>query len=201
MIESAEAWLDDWPGSRSPRAREVEARITRTAQELACTHGLDGFTVDDLASAAGVSRRTVFNHFPGKIDAVLGNPPSCSPELVEEFVAGRPHGHLVRDIGAIIAGLIASDPHSREDAARMPVLLRDHRLMEATHARFADFAERLAALAALRGNALGARQSRLLVLLLLAVVREALDLFVLDEERDLPSLFLDLLEETLSLLD
>lgn len=194
------AWLDAWPCAATERARDVEARITRVAQELTCEGGLDGFTMDDLAAAVGVSRRTVFNHFPSKLDAVLGNPPPFPAGLIEEFVAGRPHGHLVRDLGALIAGLIASDPHSHEDAVRLPVLLRDHRLMGATHARFADAAERMSALTALRGDVLDERQARLLVMFLLSVVKESLDLFVADEERDLSTLFLELLEETLGLM-
>ncbi|MFC6153058.1 TetR/AcrR family transcriptional regulator [Nocardioides yefusunii] len=193
-------WLAAWPDSQSARARELEATITRTAQELTLSHGLDGFTMDDLASQAGVSRRTVFNHFPSKLDAVLGNPPAMPRGLVEEFVAGAPHGHLMRDLGVVIAGLISAEPTSRGDAARLPALLREPRLMEATHVRFADAAQRFADLCALRGNPLDARQSRLLVMFILSLVKEALDAFVADEETELPAIFLDLLEETLGLI-
>lgn len=44
--------------------------IVDAASELAALHGVDGFTVRDLAERAGVSRRTVFNHFTGIDDAV-----------------------------------------------------------------------------------------------------------------------------------
>ena len=60
--------------SATQRKLVTSERITLCAQVLADEHGLDGFTMDELATAADVSRRTLFNHFPGKVDAVLGAP-------------------------------------------------------------------------------------------------------------------------------
>ena len=52
--------------SASPTRRErTLAMIVQRARELTDRHGLDGFTMDDLAEAAGVSRRTLFNYVPG----------------------------------------------------------------------------------------------------------------------------------------
>lgn len=39
--------------------------ILDAARALATEHGSDGFTIDQVAARAGVSRRTVFNHFAG----------------------------------------------------------------------------------------------------------------------------------------
>lgn len=47
--------------------------IVVAAAALARERGLSGFTVNDLAKEAGVSRRTIFNHFSGTEDAVLGS--------------------------------------------------------------------------------------------------------------------------------
>ncbi|WP_456237847.1 TetR/AcrR family transcriptional regulator [Nocardioides flavus (ex Wang et al. 2016)] len=44
--------------------------ILDAARSLATEHGPDGFTVDQVAMRAGVSRRTVFNHFAG-LEALL----------------------------------------------------------------------------------------------------------------------------------
>ena len=46
------------------------AAIVEAARTLATDHGADGFTVEGVATAAGVSRRTVFNHFAG-VDQLL----------------------------------------------------------------------------------------------------------------------------------
>ena len=63
-------------GLRELKKVETTRRITLCAQRLTDERGLDGFTMDDLAEAAEVSRRTLFNYFPGKVDAVLGAAPS-----------------------------------------------------------------------------------------------------------------------------
>src|SRR5262245_7061502 len=64
------------------RKSSTARRITVCAQRLTDERGFDGFTMDDLAEAAGLSRRTLFNYFPSKADAVLG----AGPELDDEFI-------------------------------------------------------------------------------------------------------------------
>ncbi|HEV2798076.1 MAG TPA: TetR/AcrR family transcriptional regulator [Nocardioides sp.] len=47
------------------------AAIIDAARGLAAEHGTDGFTVDQVAQRAGVSRRTVFNHFAAVDDLLV----------------------------------------------------------------------------------------------------------------------------------
>ncbi|HEY2192403.1 MAG TPA: TetR family transcriptional regulator [Actinomycetospora sp.] len=54
--------------TRTGRARHLEA----VALELFAARGFDAVTVDDLAAAGGVGRRTFFRYFPTKLDVVLG---------------------------------------------------------------------------------------------------------------------------------
>lgn len=56
-------------GRRSIHHRHTRA-IIAAAERLTTDRGSRGFTVHDVAEAAGVSRRTVFNHFPS-IDVLL----------------------------------------------------------------------------------------------------------------------------------
>lgn len=66
--------------------------IVQAAAQLARERGLEGFTVKDLAAEAGVSRRTVFNHFARTEDAVLGASVDSVASLygvVEEALAGQ----------------------------------------------------------------------------------------------------------------
>ena len=70
-------------GSQGLREKN-RARTTRelheAAAELVLAQGLSSVTVEAIADRAGVSRRTFFNYFASKEDAVLG---ACPPTLPE----------------------------------------------------------------------------------------------------------------------
>ncbi|MCD0449684.1 mycofactocin system transcriptional regulator [Actinocorallia sp. API 0066] len=55
--------------------RRVTSRdaVERTAFALFAARGFDGTTVDDIATAAGIGRRTFFRYFPSKNDLVWGD--------------------------------------------------------------------------------------------------------------------------------
>ncbi|WKK70517.1 helix-turn-helix domain-containing protein [Rathayibacter oskolensis] len=75
--------------SASPRVRERRAQLGARARELAVERGLSGFTIDELCEDVGVSRRTFFNYFPTKEQAVLGRPEEgLEGEVLERFLAG-----------------------------------------------------------------------------------------------------------------
>jgi mycofactocin system transcriptional regulator len=61
------------PG-RSPGRRHVTSRaeLERTAFGLFAAKGFDATTVDDIAAAAGIGRRTFFRYFPSKNDIPWG---------------------------------------------------------------------------------------------------------------------------------
>jgi AcrR family transcriptional regulator len=52
--------------------RAVHAEITRTAMELFLERGFETVTVDEIARASGISRRSFFRYFGTKEDIVLG---------------------------------------------------------------------------------------------------------------------------------
>ena len=49
---------------RDRQARQTRARIAEAALGLFVSQGYAQTTIDQIAEAAGVSRRTVFHHFP-----------------------------------------------------------------------------------------------------------------------------------------
>ena len=58
------------PSRRERNKSATRQRIAQATLDLVRGHGPGNFTVDDVAAAAGVSRRTFFNYFPS-IDAAL----------------------------------------------------------------------------------------------------------------------------------
>ncbi|MGW8484029.1 TetR/AcrR family transcriptional regulator [Microbacterium sp. NPDC055903] len=96
MSESAESL-------REQRRRETTRALADTARRLTTQHGFAGFTVEELCAEVGVSRRTFFNYFESKENAVFGfavvDP---RQEIIEaEFVAAD--GDLVDDFVDMMA--------------------------------------------------------------------------------------------------
>lgn len=63
----------DTPSLRERTRRAVHAEITDTALRLFAEQGFDATTVDQIAKAAGISRRSFFHYFGSKEDVVLGD--------------------------------------------------------------------------------------------------------------------------------
>lgn len=57
---------------REQRKRETSRALTDTARRLTTARGFAGFTVEELCAEVGVSRRTFFNYFESKENAVFG---------------------------------------------------------------------------------------------------------------------------------
>jgi AcrR family transcriptional regulator len=58
---------------RERTRRAVRAEITDTALRLFAEQGFEATTVDQIASAAGISRRSFFHYFGSKEDVVMGD--------------------------------------------------------------------------------------------------------------------------------
>lgn len=58
-------------GLRELKKRETRQRISDIATELFLSRGFEHVTVGEVAAAAGVSEKTVFNYFPSKESLVL----------------------------------------------------------------------------------------------------------------------------------
>lgn len=77
------------------------AAILDAARTLAVEHGADGFTIDRVAALAGVSRRTVFNHFTGIDQLLVTVCDEILAEVTTDLLAGVDRGtaHLPGSLG------------------------------------------------------------------------------------------------------
>lgn len=92
MSESAKTMADaPAPGPRERRMQRTRRELTSNARRLTVERGLHGFTVEELCEIVGVSRRTFFNYFAAKEDAVLGHRDDGIPiEHLTTFIHARP---------------------------------------------------------------------------------------------------------------
>ena len=168
------------------RRRETTRRLERCALELTRERGFDGWTMDDLAGAAEVSRRTVFNYFDGKADVVLGPEHELPDETVAAFVAGGPTGRLFDDLVHIAAEALEEKGADLELVQlRRSIITSDPRVMAIAHERFEAITDEAIELVLEReGDGYGASRARLLIQLLITIVDSVLDRS--DEELALP---------------
>jgi AcrR family transcriptional regulator len=178
-------------------ARRVETtrRVEWCALELTRDKGFDGWTMDDLATAAEVSRRTVFNYFDSKADVVLGPVHEVDDDSKAAFVAGGPTGHLFEDF-LHIALLALTEKSADMDLARLrrAVVVNDPRVVAIAHERFETVVgDAIDLILEREGTAFGALRARLLVQILVHVFDSAVQRSELDLNRPFP----DLIAETL----
>jgi AcrR family transcriptional regulator len=82
-------------GLRERKKRETREAITRAAWKLFARRGFDAVTVADIARAAKVSEKTVFNYFPGKEDLVFGAGMQRTAALIDAVRARPPGASIV----------------------------------------------------------------------------------------------------------
>ena len=78
-------------GLRERKKRETQEAIAGVAMELFRERGFDAVTVADIARAADVAEKTVFNHFPTKEDLIFVRADDLLAAQVEE-IRSRPPG-------------------------------------------------------------------------------------------------------------
>lgn len=177
-----------WPQRRLDTAH----RITRAARRLAARQGFDEFTLDDLAAAADVSRRTLFNYFDGKMQAVLGLPPASLDDGIAVFVDGGPTGDLLHDALHAAGQVVVDESMTRQDWADFHhALERNPKVLAAAVEQFRRTTIEMRGLIARReGISADDPRADLTVSLVLALYEATVRSFVADEnDRPLDDIF------------
>ncbi|MEK6309656.1 MULTISPECIES: TetR family transcriptional regulator [Curtobacterium] len=85
------------------RTRALRRRMIVEARRATVEHGLHGFTIEQLCETVGVSRRTFFNHFASKDDAVLGIEQGASEALLHDFATRTVVPEDLDPLAAVVA--------------------------------------------------------------------------------------------------
>jgi AcrR family transcriptional regulator len=127
---------------RSPEGKaEVRRELVAAAVRLFRTRGYDDTTVDDIAAAAGVGRRTFFRYFPSKEDAISPDHEVALARIAEVFATAHPAeptASLVLRAGETVFELYADDPELSVERFRLThdvPALRDREAARVDHYR------------------------------------------------------------------
>jgi len=118
-------------GLRARKKRAAREAIAATARRLFAEHGFDAVTVAEIAAAADVSEKTVFNHFPTKEDLAFAG----REQGITQFVAAivdRPPTSSVLDVFRTMTHTVLDDlvAAGDEDLLAVAKIIRHSRTLQ-----------------------------------------------------------------------
>lgn len=114
------------------RKQATASALTALCRRLTAERGLHGFTVEEVCSEVGVSRRTFFNYFASKEDAVLGIDELDGSRLAEKWQSRTSRGWsaVVDDLVELAVDYSRTTGVSAENHSElMRILEREPRLL------------------------------------------------------------------------
>ncbi len=115
-------------GLRERKKRATRDAIAATARRLFAERGYDAVTVAEIAAAADVAEKTVFNHFATKEDLVFAGGEARLAQLQRD-IAERPPGTSVLDVfrasSEAMLEAIAAGTDEAGDSLVVPRIVRD----------------------------------------------------------------------------
>lgn len=118
-------------GLRARKKRAARDAIAGAARRLFAERGFDAVTVTEIATAADVSEKTVFNHFPTKEDLAFAGREDGLNRLVADITA-RPPGTSVLDVFRSLTATVIDDfvAHGNEDLLMVAKIIRHSRTLQ-----------------------------------------------------------------------
>ena len=173
--------------------------LSHLALQLFLERGFEGTTVNDIAAAAGIGRRTVFRYFASKNDLPWGDFDALL-ERMREFLRALPaETPLLQALGAAIIDFNrVPDEEIPYHRKRMELLLNVPALAAHSTLRYESWRQVIAEYAAERlGVAADGLEPQALGWILLGVSLSAYEQWLLHEDADL----LELIARALGMLD
>jgi len=178
--------LSSAPGLRERKRQQTRERLTRVAMALFLERGFEATTLDDIAAAADISRRSFFHYFASKEDVVFTWQEESTAALIAA-VAARPANEsmLTAAENAISAMVRQLEPG---EAMAMARLKRDNPALQARDQVKYEKLER--ALAEALGKRAGHKterlQARLVAMIATGAMRIGGELWVAEGAREKP---------------
>jgi AcrR family transcriptional regulator len=125
---------------RERTRRAVRAELIDAAQDLFVAQGYEGTTVDQIAAAVGMSRRSFFRYFASKDDLVLGKYDAMADQLADALNA-RPTGEpLWISLRRVFDGVVdyATDPAKAQRMAAMERIVQTNDALRASYLQRLD---------------------------------------------------------------
>lgn len=144
MSSAADVTAADRPeGLRERKKRERGRALRRATLELTLESGYADVTIEAICERAGVSRRTFFNYFANKEEALLGRSDTVFDDedqpVIAEFEAGGPTGDMVADLEGLLAAVVRSRLRRREEMHQYHrVLQQEPQLMQLQMSRMGN---------------------------------------------------------------
>ncbi len=176
----------DPPGLRERKRQQTRERLTRAAMALFLERGFEATTLDDIAAASDISRRSFFHYFASKEDVVFAWHEEITAALIAA-VAARPSDEamLAAAENAISAMARQIEP---SDAIAMACLKRDNPALQARdQVKYEKLERALAdALAKRAGHKAEKLQARLVAMIATVAMRICGELWAAEGAREKP---------------
>jgi AcrR family transcriptional regulator len=134
-------------GLRARKKLRTQQLIADTALRLFLAHGFEAVTIVDIARAADVDAKTVYNYFPSKEDLVYRRFESFEASLLDAVRDRRPGESILAAFGRFVLeprGLLAKDDASEKLKAINEMIARSPKLVAHEQQVFARYTGSLA---------------------------------------------------------
>src|SRR2546423_9702248 len=118
---------------RERTRRAVRGELAQLAVELFVEKGYDETTIDDLAAAAGMSKRTFFRYFASKEELVMGKYEVLGEQLAEDLAARPADEPIWASLRQVFGRVVDHVERGGTAAVALEKMVRDHPALNARY--------------------------------------------------------------------
>lgn len=177
-------------GLRERKQQVVRDALHHASIELFTKNGFDATTVDEIAEAAGVSRRSFFRYFESKADLLAENVLNYGAALAESVRRSSPHLSALEVLEETVrSGVQHAAKQEQRTRQTVEIAIRSASARQAYQSRMMDVEDALTEAFAARFKGASKKQinPRLLAGITLAIMNATISSWFSGEYRDLPA--------------